>query len=427
MEKKTEEKPAGRGTRRAIVAVAAIIVALLFFSLGWLGHWLSMGRNARSLLWAVRTAEKEYYREVDGDALYGEFFSALALDPYSEYYTREEYAAVYASNAGEGEDNGIVLSPYENGGGLRVYRAAGNSSAERAGICRGMYIYRFGESGETLTAGDAAAYGAFVRSHARVVLECGFSEDGSDAALYTVESGKYVTSYCEYRDAEGACRFVNGKAEDRGAGTPALGSLAYIRIDEFYGRAAEEFALCLGRMRERGKTGLVLDLRCNGGGYLSVFCDIAAYLMKDAKGNRPVAATAKYRSGKEETYRASGNFYGDYFGGDMQVYLLADERTASASECLIGALVSSGTLPYGNIYLRKGTEARTYGKGIMQSHFTDAAGNVLKLTVAEIFWPDGTSIHGKGVREEDGAVGIAAPLLPGSEDVLLEHVLEMLS
>ncbi len=410
-------------SKRVLAAACCVLAALLFFSLGWFGHLLSIGQNARSLLWAVRTAENHYYNGVTEEELYGAFFDDFALDPYSEYYTREEYAALYKQHEGNRADFGLQFRA--DGEELLIVRTVGGSPAERAGILGGMYILGYGKSEETLQTGTMSAFRAFVTGTDELVLRCGFERDGSDAKLYPIARVNYRTSSVLYRDGEGALRFA-------GEGTPALGALeglpsdtAYLRLDEFYGTAVSETEAALTAMKERGKKDLILDLRGNGGGYLSVFQGIAALLLRGAEESAPVVAVSRDKNGSEKKWRAPANRFGEFFGEDAKVYILADENTASASECLIGALISYGTLPYGNIFLRAETGA-TYGKGIMQSSFTDMAGNVLKLTDAQMFWPNGKTIHGVGVTTEDGAVAIDAPATAGKEDVFLSAVLALI-
>ena len=67
---------------------------------------------------------------------------------------------------------------------------------------------------------------------------------------------------------------------------------------------------------------------------------------------------------------------------------------------MIGILVSYGILDYENIFLSayEGATPKTYGKGIMQSVFTNyVTGEALKLTVAGIYWANGKTIHGTGL------------------------------
>ncbi len=415
---------------RALMAIGALLLAACFFGIGWFAHWLSLGERTRSLLWAIDTARDRYYRDVDESKLFDKLFGAFSLDPYSRYYTQEEYKAASAKDAGRGE--GIGVTAIDDADMVRLFRVTGNSPAERAGLCAGMYVFRFGASKEALAAGTSEQFLAFVRAQeGAFCVECGFDREGADAQVYTLASAAYRVSYVSYRDSDGAFRFDPERLEPTAFGKPFAEldeRTAYIRISEFHGTAAEEFEGCLKQMRERGRRDLIIDLRGNGGGYLSVLCEIASHLMKEAKGTHPVVATARYRSGRETAFTAPCNDYSAYFSEDSRIYLLADENTASASECLIGALVSYGTVGAEDIYVRgAGTKAHSYGKGIMQSYFTELSGNVLKLTVAEIFWPNGTSIHGVGVVAADADHGIDAPLIPGATDEFLAEFLRRIA
>lgn len=423
-----EKKPFEKRSRNILFALLAALALLLAFALGWFSHWLSLGERARSLLWAVRTAVNNYYEEVDENALYDKFFDDLALDPYSEYYTREEFQAVLRADEGHNADTGISL--LSSGDDMRIYRVVGNSSADRAGLYEGMYIHRFGSSADDLREGTQAEFIAFVRTSRSFAVECGYAQDRSDAAVYLVESAEYEASYCLYRDNACAFRVIDG-----GHVAAAVGPIeelpddaAYLRLERFYGNLGSEVRECLSYMKEHNKSRLILDLRLNGGGLMSVLQAVCAPLMKDAEGTHPLVATAVYRNGKEDRFCATGNTYGNYFGDNAHIYVLADENTASASECLIGALVSYHSVAPEDIFLRaEDGVARTYGKGIMQSHFTDLSGNALKLTTARIYWPNGTTIHGKGVTEEMGARALSAPLLNGERgDEMLSAVLALL-
>ena len=116
--------------------------------------------------------------------------------------------------------------------------------------------------------------------------------------------------------------------------------------------------------------------------------------------------TARFKDGSEERYVAEGNYFAEFFG-DSAVYVAANVNSASASEALIGAMYSYGTVSYADIYLTKLGEntARTYGKGIMQTTFTNIGGGAVKLTTAQIYWPNGTCIHGVGITENDSDAG----------------------
>ena len=92
---------------------------------------------------------------------------------------------------------------------------------------------------------------------------------------------------------------------------------------------------------------------------------------------------------------------------DSEIYVAANVNTASASEALIGAMISYGTIGYEDIFITDTVgqgSARTYGKGIMQTtYYNVATGEAAKLTTAQIYWPNGESIHGSGITTAMGA------------------------
>lgn len=125
------------------------------------------------------------------------------------------------------------------------------------------------------------------------------------------------------------------------------------------------------------------------------------------------------------------------------MFVLANAGTASASEALIGAMVCYGALDYKNVFVSQYSDAyinwlypdgkgvknaRSYGKGIMQSSFTNfSTGEVLKLTTAKIFWPDETTcIHDVGVTVGDGCTPLPAEWEWTKDDAELKTAVEII-
>jgi len=444
MEQNNEEKNVKR-ERKVELCVFAVLGAVLIFAgaflAGWFGRYSALGKKKRELLWAIDTTLENYYQEIDEDVLYGKIYEGFELDDYSCFYTAHEYKTISDEKDGisDGAGFSIVIERGKSGdknGYIRIYSVAGNSPADLAGLKRGMYISAFGADKEHLqTQGDDvnAFYEGFVSfagaQKEAFVIKCGYSADGTDAEDYSITMKKYTASYCTYRDS-GASYAFRGETPAVTETFDPLSSLddktAYISIREFNGSAATEFKTFLDRMKERGRTNLVLDLRMNGGGYIDILMEISSHLLKTATGSNPVIAYAEFRSGEKISYTASNCDYKNYFKDDSEITVLADEWTASASECLIGAMVDYGTIGYDDVVLRKDPEtgkAGTYGKGVMQTYFEDKSGNVLKLTVAEIFWPEGKSIHGTGVTATDGAKTVEAPFLYDKDDTFINSAL----
>lgn len=403
-------------TKRALTIVAALLLSLLMFGAGFAGGYYAVDKRARSLAWMAKTVADNYVDGATEDELYDRMYDALELDRFCTHYTPAEYKTVVAASKGKGSGFGFSVSKLDET--TRVYDVTFNSPAERAGLKGGMYILRFGSSEDTLQKGTREEALSYLSGVSSCVLECGYKEDGSDARLLSFSREDYLASYVAYADAEGSYRFRGDKSlslQKVGEGLPLPKDTAYIRFTQFEGKAATEFSECLKKVKEQNKSELVLDMRSNGGGYLDILCRIASHLLKNAEGSRPVVATAP-DVGRGETYRAYGNDYEDYLAG-VHVRVLLDEHSASATEALVGAMLDYGTLSYEDISIRIGEDgsAHSFGKGVMQSHFTAPDGNVLRLTVSRILSPNGNSIHGVGFTAEQGARAVAAPLLPESD------------
>ena len=539
-----KEKKIKKVERMVLSILMAAVVAAGAFVAGWFGRWGALGKNQRAILEAIDSMQDNYYKDVDEDEFYKELFGAFQIDPYSQFYTAEEYKKIKAEREGQNFDAGFSL--YTEESRLLIYDIKGGSSAEQEGLEEGMYFFGFGKSADDLQAGTAEDYFAFVASlkeGEKYVVRCGesvetadnysvtndkkgagialtreydpmriyrvtgnspayhaglkrgmyvlkygaseeeltsgFTQDFLDFFNALVEKAKteqkntekkkeitfylqcsfdkedenapvtkmtiqlnegYYASYCYYRDSEESYRILTEVKTENGKEKPVMkpveteepieglnADTAYIALAQFTGNAAKEFKECLDIMKKNKRTNLILDLRGNGGGLLDVFSEIASYLLKDTTSGAQKVAYAKFRDGSSLSYSVSGSAYKTYFGEHSHVYILADENTASASECLIGALVDYGTVGYGDIFLRENEQgvARTYGKGIMQHTYNITGGNALKLTVAEIFWPkSGKSIHGVGVTAAgDGAAAIKSSLRPDENDSFLQEAI----
>ena len=132
--------------------------------------------------------------------------------------------------------------------------------------------------------------------------------------------------------------------------------------------------------------------------------NISKYFCKNTDEKRPIVAYAQTPEATDK-YTASGNVYYEYFDVESKIYVLADSSSASASECLLGAMLDYGAIEYSSLCLseRNGV-AKTYGKGIMQVTFplSIIRGDALKLTTAHVLWPSGNCIHDRGILASDG-------------------------
>lgn len=396
--------------------IVTAAIAVCAFGGGILANHFALDKEMRTLLNVKKHIQDSYYQEVTNEEFYRVLFDAVnneLLDPYSEYMTAKEFAQTKATAKGEQSGLGLVLVTQDENGReqMLIDRVCGNSPAEEAGVLEGEKIVAFGKSETELTTSEKFDdFSVFLGN-----LQTGESffiqlENGSTSRVVNLSKENYIESYVFYRTSDKSYGFSGLDADEmteKGAPLPALDTdTAYIRLTQFNGGAAEQFGKAMELFKSQNKRDLVLDLRGNGGGYMDILQEIASYFCKSSNEKKPVIVVADYGD-KTESFQASGNYYHEYFKEDSKIYVLADENTASASECLIGCMSDYGALALENVCLfGSADEAKTFGKGIMQSTFTLGlfSGDALKLTTAKIYWPKSNhSIHGIGVTTLDGA------------------------
>lgn len=426
------QKPAKNKERRAklvlktVAATAALLVA--FFS-GIAVNYFSNGKEYRTLSFILDTFRKQYY-EYDEDQSIPDALVGALMDRYSEYYTAEEYKRRLSEGNGEREGFGIALS------GLTVYRVGGNSPAEQSGIKQGGVITGFkkagdgqfvnAESGEALT-----EFLSGVSANEQVVLRILY---GTEEKEHIVTKRAYRETYVYYEDLTGKYRYSDDDGKKKNISLERYGDCSdifsdewgYIQYTSFYGLldgtegSVGQFAGALDLFLENGRKNLIVDLRNNGGGYLSIMQRLSGILCRDL----PDSAKKEY-GGKgcqhavsrygTQVYDIDGKYSSSkngqkYSARIEKIVFLANSGSASASEALIGAVLDYDFYSGSNAVRvivesvnENGKEVfRTYGKGIMQSTFTNfATGEALKLTTAKLYWPlSGKTIHGKGITPD---------------------------
>ncbi len=406
--------------RSVACVVIAVAISALSFAIGMCVSWFSIDSEMRTLIEVKKKIDKEYYQEISDEQFYGALFGAInedLLDAYSEYLTPEEFAALTSDLNGSRAGVGVVIQSERAAGEkqMLILRVCGNSPAEAAGITAGSYIVGFGASAAEITRSeDYDAFTAFLQDYgAGEKFYIRIQENGVERTL-EISKEEYVENYVFYRSNKTAYTFGTDFVCDAIASEQYLSCLdddtAYIRLVQFTGNSVRAFMRAMSIFKQEHKKNLVLDLRGNGGGYMDAMQTISSYFCKNATQQRPVVAIADYGK-KKENFRAEGNVYGEYFQTDSRICVLADENSASASECLIGCMLDYGAIDYGDICLTETNGvAKTYGKGIMQTTYlvNFVKRDALKLTTARVLWPVSKNcIHDVGVVAESGTKTVA--------------------
>ncbi|MBQ9730370.1 MAG: hypothetical protein IJV80_06140 [Clostridia bacterium] len=435
-ENPTMPAPKKRKTGKIVLSVlGGVLIAASSFFAGMLVHKSTLDDDLLTIAKLKNTIQKYYYQEISDDEFYSVLYRAVndgLLDDYSHYLPAEELAKEMKESQGGYVGFGLTFytTAVTPDKGLYIARVSGNSPAERAGIRSRSYLTGYGETEQSIEPFTTyEKFSQFCENAAvgkEVVLEV---KDGESAPKRTVKvaRGEYVENYVYYRAATTAYSFAGETAEELTPLSneyylPIAQDTAYIELTSFNGGAAEQFGVAMEQFRVEGKKNLVLDLRSNGGGYMDILCGIASYFCKSGKGMNPTVAIAKYRDGREERFTAHRNDYGEYFATDSRICVLADQNTASASECLIGAMIDYGACAYADVCLTdSGNGGKTFGKGIMQStYYLTLVGekDAVTLTSATVHWPVSKNcIHGRGVLVADGTKTVAYSI-EGDQELL---------
>lgn len=172
----------------------------------------------------------------------------------------------------------------------------------------------------------------------------------------------------------------------------------YIFVRQFEGTTFKGFCEAVDDMEKEDIEGAVIDLRSDPGGDMNTALDMLDYLLPDDLGTYSDELDSTLYHGKtllltvETKYSAPARYFAqDRHSSDLNLVILTDEGSASASEIFTGVMRSYGY---------KSAGLTTFGKGIVQSvrMLYDRSG--VKYTSGEYVLPNGDKIHGKGIRPD---------------------------
>ena len=191
-------------------------------------------------------------------------------------------------------------------------------------------------------------------------------------------------------------------------GFSAVGSGSVAKWKNDISTSCGQFASALNVYKQTGKTELIIDLRNNGGGFMTILSSITSHFIEE---ENALISEARYKGDKVEKFYSQSPCREDYTFEKITV--LVNEGTASASEAFVGALIDYDDEKVVEVvceYNMARGNYSSFGKGIMQSTVVNKISDeAVKLTVAEIFWPiSKKSIHGKGVSPSVDSRGVSA-------------------
>ena len=280
-------------------------------------------------------------------------------DVYTVYMDREETADFYDDLHGN-VGSGIGVEMGLRDGYVRVLRTLPDNPARKAGVLAGDILYKVD---------DEVVYDFTVDEIAKKIR----GESGSEVTITVIRDGKEKSFTMKRETINNVSAYVEYD------GKTAI--ITVTRFDNDTGTMVQNFAK---DFKDKKINKVILDLRSNGGGYVSAAQDLLSLWIDNGK----VLIQKSKHAGNSSTSTSSGKALLE----NMKTVVLVNGTTASASEIVAGALQD-----YEKATIVGET---TYGKGVVQNMYDLSGGTTLKVTTAEWFTPKERSINKTGIEPD---------------------------
>lgn len=318
----------------------------------------------KSLKYIEELVSKYYLNDIDEqkaiDGAIAGYVSALG-DEYTEYIPAKEMEEYTEQIMGNYVGIGIYMVKNKDKNTIDVLAPIKESPAEKAGLLPGDSIIKVDGveyTGEDMTSAANAIKG---KEGTKVKLEILREQEKME---FEIERKKITTN-----------PVISEKLEN---------DIGYLQISSFDEGTAEDFKTKYEGLKNQGVKSLIIDLRNNGGGLVDEALKIADYIVP--KGETLLITVDK--NNKEEIEKAKEDPI-----INMNIVVLTNENTASASEILAGCLKDN----------KKATiiGTKTYGKGVIQQIISLKNGSGLKVTVEQYFTPNRSKINKIGIEPDE--------------------------
>ena len=372
MEKEVEWKEKKTSLGGAVVVSTIMLVIGVIVGINWdnifggFAPYLG-GENVEKMNWSALDEVYDklatsYNGEISKEAVIEGAKKGLteSLDDVYTVYMDAEEAAEFEDDLHGNVGAGIGVEMGLRDGYVRVLRTLPDNPAREVGILAGDILYKV--DGEEVYELSTEEISKKVRGEVGTEVEVTVVRDGEEKTFKMKrETINNVSAYVEY---DGHTAIVTVTRFDNDTGTKVQG---FVR----------EFA-------DKGIKKVILDLRGNGGGYVSAAQDLLSLWLDD----EPILIQKSKHFG-DSTMKAGT---GKAKLTDMKTIVLVNGSTASASEIVAGALQDYGKATV--------VGEKTYGKGVVQNLYDLSNGTKLKVTTASWYTPKERSINETGIEPD---------------------------
>jgi len=332
---------------------------------------------------ATAPAEKEYFDIVKSIDLFGEVYREVSknyvdtlnvskmiyagidgmlhtLDPYTVFLDEEDSGDLDDLTSGQYAGIGVIISPVD--GVLFVTSVVEGSAAAKAGIRAGDAIAAI--DNKDVKKSPFAEVKSLMKGAAGTPLSLRLERDGAAPFSVRVIREEVRVSPVSY--------------------SALIDGIGYVELKNFSTHSAENLREAVQGLQRQALEkhiplkGIILDLRNNPGGLLTVAVDVASLFVN--KGSLVVSIRGRTPETAKSYVTATPPL-----DAALPLAVLINPESASASEIVAGAIQD---LDRGVII-----GERSFGKGLVQSVIRISYNNTLKLTTAKYYTPSGRLIQ----------------------------------
>ena len=282
-------------------------------------------------------------------------------DPYTCFYTKEEFDALMESTTGTYYGIGAVVQQDLRTMYITIVKPYVDGPAYNAGMLPGDIIYMVDDV--DITGMDINNVVAMMKGPEGTKVKVTVVRDGEpDPVELFITRAKIEIETIEYEMLEN--------------------DIGYILISGFEEPTPKQFKEAIEDLKKQGMKGLVLDLRDNGGGLLDAVVEMLDYILP-----KGMIVYTEDKYGNRDEYKGT-----DKDVLELPMTVLINGNSASAAEIFAAAMqdYKAATL----------VGTTSFGKGIVQTILPLTDGTAVKITISRYFTPNGVCIHGEGVTPD---------------------------
>ena len=312
-------------------------------------------KNLQEFIDLYKTILSKYYDDIDKEGMIKaaeEGMLNFLGDKYTTILSDSDYSTMMDGLKDEYEGIGITIE------GNIIRDVTANSPAEKAGLLINDEIVTINNTNvQNLTSSEISN---LIKNNNVDTVSLVIRRNG-ELINYTIKKSNLAYPYAESEIIDNT-------------------TIGYLKISAFSEKLADQVEKEVTKLENNNINGLIIDLRNNGGGYLSAANETASIFLKKGLTIYSLTTNSNTTTIKDET-----DEYKEY-----RLVVLVNKQTASAAEILAAALKQS----YGATLV--GTQ--TYGKGKVQQISSLKSGETVKYTTAKWLTPSGVCIDGVGLN-----------------------------